>query len=186
MVVSQLPLQSPDSLWKLTACAVGAAPAATPAASATMARPRPVRTLLIYPPCSLGGLHDAQTVVGSLSLKASGPLPIQVIAPVRHSAQRSYLAFLFVAATQSLRPGSLLLGDAARQAVSAAHYGHDALAELRALGTSCASGATRYDAGWPPRGLNARERCADGRVCRQDSVDHRGVGGHRAGAGTQA
>src|SRR6266850_304049 len=59
------------------------------------------------------------------------------------NALRSYVTFLFVAATPSLRAVSLLLGDLVRQAVSAVHYLHKTVAKLRARGKLCVQRDTR-------------------------------------------
>src|ERR1700733_6696694 len=62
MVVSQLPLQSPEALWKLTASALLERPAARHAAAAAMARARVVGLILICPPASLAGPTSAPRV----------------------------------------------------------------------------------------------------------------------------
>ena len=59
------------------------------------------------------------------------------IASVEHSVQRNHVAFLFVAAIQNPRPGSLLLGNARRQAVSGVHDLQDAVTQLLAEDELC-------------------------------------------------
>jgi len=66
-----------------------------------------------------------------------------------------------------------------RQAVSAVHYRHKAVAKLRARDKLCVQRHTRTAARRPRGFANAHLR-------RQGRVDHRGVRGHRARAGTSA
>src|SRR6185437_5099213 len=141
MVVSQLSVQSPESLLKLAAWAPGHARQARQAVLATAASDgrRPVRSFLMYPPASLE-VWRGRTVAAGLRAHAFGPLKpglcvgrLQIIC-CRDTKPKPRQSITRLRAAASGLSGSF--GPLAPSASGLAPQ------RRRALRSQCASGAT--------------------------------------------
>src|SRR3984885_5817482 len=117
MVVAQLPLQSPEALWKLTADAWLASAGARPAAGAGMARARGMCLILICPPASLAGPTSAPRVEPRRRCLRPDAVPF---AAHRNSSDTPAARSYWLPQHETCVRTSLLLGNAAGQGVSRA------------------------------------------------------------------